>query len=63
MVFVVGLLVLLVGIIEFVFYGVILKFKKFLYVVMILGGLVGVYIGLVNIVFYIFVVLFIIGLL
>ncbi|HGD4588370.1 TPA: glucose PTS transporter subunit IIA [Streptococcus agalactiae] len=60
--FAAGLSALLAGITEPALYGVTLKFKKPLYAAMISGGLVGAYIGLVNIASYTFVVPSIIGL-
>ncbi|GFG42569.1 PTS beta-glucoside transporter subunit IIBCA [Streptococcus canis] len=57
-----GISALLAGITEPALYGVTLKFKKPLYAVMISGGLVGAFIGFVNIASYTFVVPSIIGL-
>ncbi|HEK9991875.1 TPA: PTS beta-glucoside transporter subunit IIBCA [Streptococcus equi subsp. zooepidemicus] len=57
-----GLSALLAGITEPALYGITLKFKKPLYAAMISGGLVGAYIGFVNIASYTFVVPSLIGL-
>ncbi|VHL45060.1 PTS beta-glucoside transporter subunit IIBCA [Streptococcus pyogenes] len=57
-----GISALLAGITEPALYGVTLKFKKPLYAAMISGGLVGAFIGFVNIASYTFVVPSIIGL-
>ncbi|MBT1206778.1 PTS beta-glucoside transporter subunit IIBCA [Streptococcus equi] len=57
-----GLSALLAGITEPALYGITLKFKKPLYAAMISGGLVGAYIGFVNIASYTFVVSSLIGL-
>lgn len=47
-----GISALLAGITEPALYGVTLKFKKPLYAAMISGGLVGAFIGFVNIALY-----------
>ncbi|MGG6797188.1 UNVERIFIED_CONTAM: PTS beta-glucoside transporter subunit IIBCA [Streptococcus canis] len=57
-----GISALLAGITEPALYGVTLKFKKPLYAAMISGGLVGAFIGFVNLASYTFVVPSIIGL-
>ncbi|HFP7291451.1 TPA: PTS beta-glucoside transporter subunit IIBCA [Streptococcus pyogenes] len=57
-----GISALLAGITEPALYGVTLKFKKPLYAAMISGGLVGAFIGFVNIASYTLVVPSIIGL-
>ncbi|WP_159584083.1 PTS beta-glucoside transporter subunit IIBCA [Streptococcus halichoeri] len=60
--FAAGMSALLAGITEPALYGITLKFKKPLYAAMISGGLVGAFIGFVNLASYTFVVPSIIGL-
>lgn len=41
------------GIIELVFYGVILKFKKFVMLVFIGVGIVGLFVGIIYVILYV----------